>query len=111
MKKIIPVLVCALQLFADSATAGQPSPPSHRPTNGYVPDAKTAIRIAAAVWSPIYGERMIQGERPFHASLNRGISTVTGSLSQKPGRIVLGGVVMARIAKADGRILQVIHGK
>ena len=110
-KKMIPGLVCALLLFAYSATAGQPSPLSYRPANGYVPDAKTAIQIAVAIWSPMYGERTIQGEKPFQASLKRGIWTVTGSLPQTPGRTVLGGVAVARIAKADGRIPQVIHGK
>lgn len=86
--------------------------PSYKPAGGYVPDAKTAIQIAVAVWSPIYGERKIQDEKPFHATLKRGVWTVTGSLPlSKPGVIMHGGVALARLSKADGRILQVIHGK
>src|SRR2546423_10224131 len=30
--------------------------------NGYVPDEQTAIAIAVAVWSPIYGKEKIEGE-------------------------------------------------
>ena len=30
---------------------------SHVPPNGFVPDSETAIRIASAVWTPIYGEK------------------------------------------------------
>ena len=112
MKKIISTLTCALLLAGCSATAGPPSIPSYKPANGYVPDAKTAVRIAVAVWSPIYGERKIQGEKPFHASLKRGIWTVTGSMPPpKPGVNMFGGVALARISKSDGRILSVIHGE
>ena len=31
-----------------------------KPKGGYVPDAKTAIRIAVAVWEPIYGRSRSQ---------------------------------------------------
>jgi len=97
---------------AYSVTTAQPSPPSYKPVGGYVPDAKTAVQIAVAVWSPIYGERKIQGEKPFHASLKRGVWTVIGSMPpSRPGVKMHGGVALARISKADGRVLQVIHGK
>ncbi len=112
MKRILSILACASLLPGYSATAEPPSAPSYKPAKGYVPDAKTAIQIAVAVWSPIYGARKIQGEKPFHATLSHGVWTVIGSLPQhKPGQLLHGGVAMARIARADGRILQVIHGK
>lgn len=111
MKRILSILACASLLPGYSATAEPPSAPSYKPANGYVPDAETAIQIAVAVWSPIYGARKIQSEKPFHATLSHGIWTVTGSLPQKPGYITHGGVAMARVTRADGRILQVIHGK
>jgi hypothetical protein len=60
-----------------------------------------------AVWIPIYGERYILSEQPFVATLKGSVWTVTGSLP--PGAV--GGTAVARIAKADGRILFVIHGK
>jgi hypothetical protein len=98
MKKIVSTLVCALLLPAFPATAGPSATPSYRPINGYVPDAKTAIQIAVAVWSPIY------------ANLKRGVWTVTGSMPPSKEGVMFGGVALARISKADGRILQIIHG-
>lgn len=80
---------------------------NYKPKEGYVPDEKTAIRIAVAVWIPIYGEKKIEGEKPYHAKLDKGIWTVEGSLPKG----WLGGVAVAEIAKDDGRILRVSHGQ
>ena len=77
------------------------------PSNGFVPDEKTAIKIAEAVWVPIYGEQQIQSEKPFVASLKNGVWTVEGSLPKS----WVGGVAIAEISKRDGRILRVSHGK
>ena len=77
------------------------------PSNGFVPDEKTAIKIAEAVWIPIYGEQQIQSEKPFVASLKNGVWTVAGSLPEGWD----GGVAIAEISKRDGRILRVSHGK
>jgi len=82
-------------------------PHSYVPAKGFVPDSITAVRIATAVWDPIYGARQIQGEQPFRASLRDGIWTVEGSLPEN----TVGGVAVAEIAKRDGRILRVSHGK
>jgi hypothetical protein len=82
---------------------------NYKPKDGYVPDAKAAIKIAVAVWEPIYGEAQIAGEKPYHARLDtNGIWIVEGSL---PPGAVFGGVAIAEIAKDDGRILRVSHGK
>lgn len=77
------------------------------PENGYVPDENTAIRIAVAVWSSIYGEKRVQAKKPFKAKLNKGVWFVEGSLP-KGWR---GGVPEAEITKRDGRILRISHGK
>lgn len=77
------------------------------PQAGFVPDEATAIRIAEAVWTPIYGQS-IQEERPFRAKLINGVWHVEGSL---PEGWRLGGTPEAEIAKADGKILRVSHGK
>ncbi len=53
---------------------------SYRPKKGYVPDEQTAIAIAVAVWTPIYGKEQIESEKPYKASLKNGVWTVTGSL-------------------------------
>lgn len=99
-------------MLCGSLAAGRPSGSSYQPPTGCVPDAKTAVRIAIAVWSPIYGEKRIQGERPFHAFLQHGVWTVTGSLPRLKGNAkAVGGVAFAEIAQRDGRVLRVIHGK
>ena len=80
---------------------------NYKPKDGYVPDAETAIAIAVAVWNPIYGKDVIAQEKPYKASLSKGIWTVTGSLPENAP----GGVAETDISKEDGRILRVIHGK
>ncbi len=88
----------------------QSSPKGYVPPAGFVPDSATAVRIAVAVWIPIYGERQIMSEQPFVATLKDSVWTVTGSLPPAPkGHVVLGGTAVAKIAQRDGRILFVIH--
>jgi NTF2 fold immunity protein len=77
------------------------------PKNGFIPDEATAIRVAEAILDPIYGEKQILTERPFHASLNDGIWTVSGSLPQGWD----GGVATIRIDKKTGTVISYIHGK
>lgn len=102
MRKLLATTVLALTA---GAAAGEPH--SYVPPEGFVPDAKTAIAIATAVWGPIYGEAKIQGERPFKATLDHGVWFVEGSLPFG----WMGGVAEAEIAQTDGRILRVSHGK
>lgn len=77
------------------------------PKNGFIPDERTAISVAEAILSPIYGEKQIISERPFHATLNDGIWTVSGSLPQGWN----GGVATIRIDKKTGTVISYIHGK
>jgi hypothetical protein len=76
------------------------------PSNGFVPDQQTAIRIAEAILDPIYGEGQVASERPFGAELRSGVWIVTGHLATGNG-----GVAEVRISKATGRIISVSHGK
>ncbi|WP_415655642.1 YbbC/YhhH family protein [Roseateles sp.] len=78
----------------------------HVPPNGLVPDARTAIAIAVAIWKPIYGAKQIESQRPFKATLVQGVWHVEGSLP----RGTVGGVAEARISKTDGRVVYVTHG-
>jgi hypothetical protein len=80
---------------------------SYKPKNGYVPDEKIAIRVAVAVWIPIYGEKQIEKEKPYHAVLTNGVWSVEGSLPTN----TFGGVAIAEVAKDDARVLRVSHGK
>jgi hypothetical protein len=45
-------------------------------SNGYVPDAATAVKIAEAVLVLVYGEQKIVSERPFTATLKGNFWTV-----------------------------------
>jgi len=77
------------------------------PKEGFVPDAATAIQIAVAVWVPIYGRENIERQKPYHAELRNGVWFVYGTLPTG----TRGGTAEAEIAKSDGRVLRVIHGK
>jgi hypothetical protein len=39
-----------------------------RPHNGFVPDEETAVKIAEAVWIPIYGKSVLR-QKPYKATL------------------------------------------
>ena len=78
------------------------------PKNGFIPDENTAVKVAEAILSPIYGEKQILIERPFHATLDDGIWTVSGSL---PKEWHDGGVAMIRINQKTGAVISYIHGK
>ena len=79
-----------------------------KPKDGFVPTKEVAIKIAVAVWEPIYGAEHIAAEKPYQARLANGVWIVEGSLPQGP---IAGGVAEARISKDDGRILSVSHGQ
>ncbi|PYK37379.1 MAG: hypothetical protein DME49_12060 [Verrucomicrobia bacterium] len=83
-------MVCGLTL----AAAAEPKH-TYMPPAGYVPDEATAIKIAVAVWEPIYGAKLIASEKPFRAALHNGVWTVA----------------VAEISKKDGTILRVSHSK
>ena len=77
------------------------------PEEGYVPNKEVAVKIATAIWGPIYGENKIKNEAPYNVELDKGIWTVTGSLPKG----WKGGVALINIEKRSGKILRVSHGK
>jgi hypothetical protein len=80
-----------------------------RPKAGLVPDAATAIRIAEAIWIPLYGEENTLGERPYRAALEDGVWKGTGTLHCRGGGVCTGGTAYAEISKDDGRVIVVTH--
>ena len=76
------------------------------PKSGFVPNKTTAIKIAEAVWLPIYGESIYK-KRPYTVKLKNGVWIIEGTLPSASK----GGVPYIEIQKADGKILKVIHGK
>lgn len=55
---------------------------SVKPVEGFVSDQRTAIQIAEAVLTSIYGNDRIARERPFSAQLERGVWIVEGQVPQ-----------------------------
>ena len=107
-KIAIATLLLLLSLASSGIQCGQePERPTYKPPAGYVPDEETAIKIALAVWIPIYGKDQIESQKPYEAVLRGGIWYVSGSLPAG----YKGGVAEAEIAKDDGRILRIIHTK
>jgi hypothetical protein len=107
MKMFHVCLILTLSLINPLCFADEPQKHSFIPKDGFVPDKETAIKIAEAVWLPIYGEKTINNEKPFNATLLNGVWIVEGSLPKG----FIGGVAVAEIAKLDGRIIRVSHGK
>jgi hypothetical protein len=114
--------IVGLAASAAVVLAGDSATDTCKPAAGYVPDANTAITIAVAVWGPIYGAAEIAAAKPYRAHLSGGVWTVEGSLAcddsaqssvMRRGRmpVCAGGVAVAEIARDDGRILRVGHGK
>lgn len=81
--------------------------PGYVPKNGFVPDKNTAVGIAVAILSPIYGKETISGEQPLVATLENGVWTVRGSLPKRH----VGGVAEIQISKTTGQILKVSHSR
>jgi hypothetical protein len=107
-KAIIRILTIALFI---STWGGAQTGHTVIPKDGFVPDQETAMRIAEAVWIPIYGVEQIKQEKPFVTELKNGVWIVSGTLHGDPGAIPKGGVATIEISKADGRVLRVSHGK
>jgi NTF2 fold immunity protein len=89
---------------------------SNRPSRDYVPDSATAVKIAEAVLVPVYGEKLIESEKPFTAKLEKNIWTVSGTLRCPDGHggtttHCVGGTAEVRISKVDARIISMIHYK
>ena len=104
-RSTLSAFVLALVVAASQAVAAD-KPHNVVPPNGYVPNEETAIRIALAVWEPIYGASQIAEQKPYRARLERGVWIVEGTSHAE-----MGGVAIAEIAKADGRVLRVSHGR
>src|SRR5271156_591451 len=84
--------------------------------NSFVPDANTAVRVAEAVLTPVFGKKQIESERPFTAQLEGEKWIVSGTLSCPDGKgrrttSCVGGVAGVEISKSDARILSMTHGK
>ena len=72
---------------------------------GVVSDKETAIRIAEAILSPVYGEKAIREQQPYQVTLKDGKWTVDGTAAP-PGHF--GGRFHMVILQVDGRVLEMV---
>ena len=82
------------------------------PPRGFEPSAEVAVAIVEAAMCPVSGKATVISERPFKATLQRGIWIVRGSVpceDPPPGAVCPGGTAEARISKKTGRILYITH--
>lgn len=105
--------ILAIPLFftvSIAAYAQSSGDASVRPKDGFVPDAKTAEKIAEAVLIPVYGEEQIGRERPFKAVRHGDVWTVKGTLNCGAPKCV-GGAAVVEISKTSGAIISMVHYK
>ncbi len=76
----------ALLLVCMGASAQESPRFSYKPPGGYVPDGATAIKIAVAVWEPIYGHAQIASEAPYSAKLQEWRLVCRSPPSRRVGR-------------------------
>lgn len=74
---------------------------------GFVPDPTTAVLIAEAILTPIYGVDEISRQQPFTATEVNSQWLVVGSIKNNEA----GGVASIVIDKKDGRIIRVTHSR
>jgi hypothetical protein len=107
MKKIVLInffILSSVLFFAFTTNNNLPVP--KQPTEGFVPDEKTAIKIAEAIWLPIFGDKIYKYQ-PFIAILVEGKNwKVYGTVYTEKG-----GSPVAIIQKSDCKILKVYREK
>ena len=74
---------------------------------GFVPDPTTAVLIAEAILTAIYGADEISRQQPFVATEVNSQWLVVGSIKNNEA----GGVASIVIDKKDGRIIRVTHSR
>jgi hypothetical protein len=85
----------------------QDSRHSFVPKDGFVPDSETAVQIAEAVLSGVYGREQIAKQKPLKAVLKGDVWVVTGTLPEN----LVGGTVVVELSKRDARVMRVTHEK
>ena len=82
------------------------------PKEGMVPTPEVAIGIAKSVWTGIYGNKLVEKEKPYSINLEDNIWIVEGTLvSNNQDQIILGGTLYIEIDKRTGNIIKVFHSK
>jgi hypothetical protein len=105
MMKFVALIIFVV--VAASIQASEPVKHTYTPDYGFVPDKATAVVIALAVLTSIYGDAQTKSQLPYIATLDDGVWTVTGTLPAG----LKGGVAVVEISESTGKIMTVSHGK
>src|SRR5262247_1703183 len=98
--------ICLLTIAAlclSSASLAQNVPKIFECNGGVVSDKETAIRIAEAILSPVYGEKAIREQQPYQVTLKDGKWTVDGTV---PPGFVRGSFHIV-ILQSDARVVEI----
>ncbi|MBL0211958.1 MAG: hypothetical protein IPQ13_13770 [Holophagaceae bacterium] len=68
-----------------------------------VPDERTAIEVALVILKRIYGDQQMESQKPFKATLDRGVWVIEGFFPND-GKS-LGGAAYIGIRKSDGKVV------
>lgn len=104
MANFLRTLAVSLMFIAVSHGATSKSP---LPSQGIIPDEATAVRVAEAVFPPIFGHEEVNKYLPYHAHLNNGVWEVYGTLKEGSR----GGTPQMTIQKKDGKVIEVWHSQ
>jgi hypothetical protein len=91
-------------LLAGALVAAGQTPKKHR---DYVPDEKTAVRIAEAVLIAQFGEERVKAQLPLRGSNSYGDTWIVQGT--EPGPPHKGGGIAVMIDKHSGRIVNVLE--
>jgi hypothetical protein len=103
LRQLFAKYIIFLILFGFCYGSDQKSDNTSLPFRGVVPNEITAVKIAEAVFLPIYGEEEVSKYRPYEATLKDNVWTVFGTL--KPN--ARGGTPTMTIQKKDGKVLEI----
>lgn len=78
------------------------------PREGFVPNESTARKVAEAVLLPIYGDEVIEEQKPFDVKLIGDSLWVVEGVQDE---ISIGGVVYISFLKRNCSIIEVRHGE
>jgi hypothetical protein len=105
-KKLMNIIIISLFLSTSCKTVLKEDNPSYFPKEGLVPNEEVAIKIAEAIWLPLYGDE-IYSQKPYSVILKNEIWYINGTLQDG----YIGGVAYIEIQKTNGKILNVYHTK
>lgn len=77
------------------------------PAQGFVPDEVVTMVVAEAIVAGVYGRAQIARQKPFVASLEHGVWTVSGTMPER----LKGGVFVIRIRQRDSQAISLTHVK